>query len=367
MIRKSLVMVVVCLIMVLFTATWSTAQEGKNCAPEGEITPMEFGDYFNRGRCQINRVGDGDGFQFTGRRGDLIAVHVVRYMGVGNPCITLFDPDGVSIGTEVCSSGGRVASSFTASLNRDGLYRVRVRDASDNTGFYTLAFDRIVPPSPAAQELTFGQEVDNTLDGIGDTDLYVFAGVRGESVLIEVVDNAGSVEVQLCMTVFDPSGRRIQSELCDEDLVSVGTVLTQSGMFSILVREIDNDFGGYTIRVAGPLTCDDQPVTIFGTSGDNILEGTAEDDVIHGFAGNDIVYGLGGDDIICGGSGHDVLLGGSGNDLLLGGVGNDSLNGNGGDDVLVGGRDTDVCDGGGQTAEGTDTADPSCEAVARVP
>jgi Ca2+-binding RTX toxin-like protein len=367
MVRKSLVMVVVCLMMVLCAATWSAAQEGKNCAREGESTPMEFGDYFNGERCQINRVGDRDGFQFAGNRGDLITINAYRSSNLVTQCVALFDPDGASIGTEICATAFLGTARLTASLGRGGPHRVRVRDAGNNTGSYTLAFDRIVPASPAAQELTFGQGVATALDGIGDVDLYVFAGTRREAVLIEVINDTDSNALDLCVIVFNPSGDSIQLESCADTVVSIGAALTQSGTWSILVRERDNNSGAYTIRVTGPLTCDERNVTIVGTNDDDILEGTEENDVIHGLAGHDIIHGLAGDDIICGGPGHDVLLGGNGNDPLLGGVGNDSLNGNGGDDMLVGGRDTDVCDGGGQTAEGTDTADPSCEAEARVP
>jgi Ca2+-binding RTX toxin-like protein len=210
--------------------------------------------------------------------------------------------------------------------------------------------------------LAFGPRVDNILDGSGDIDLYVFDGARGESVLIEAIDNS-SMHPQLCMTIFDPSGEPIQPELCQATRVSVGMSLPQTGTFSILVRERDDEFGEYSIRAMGPLTCDGQSVTVVGTNGDDILEGTEEDDVIHGFGGHDIIHGLAGDDIICGGGGNDVLLGEAGNDQLFGGNGNDSLNGSGGDDVLRGEGGTDVCDGGGQAE--SDTAAPSCEAAVR--
>ncbi len=110
--------------------------------------------------------------------------------------------------------------------------------------------------------------------------------------------------------------------------------------------------------------CLDQPVTLRGTSGDDVLLGTAAADVIAGLEGNDQLDGLGGNDSLCGGPGIDTLNGGIGNDrlngeadddLLLGEAGNDVLFGRagadrlmGGDDVdaLYGGSDADILDGG---------------------
>ncbi len=82
--------------------------------------------------------------------------------------------------------------------------------------------------------------------------------------------------------------------------------------------------------------CNGKVVTIFGTSGVDILKGTPGDDVIHGLGGNDIIRGMGGNDTICGGDGNDKLDGGKGNDTLDGGKGNDvCVNGPSGKGILV--------------------------------
>ena len=96
-------------------------------------------------------------------------------------------------------------------------------------------------------------------------------------------------------------------------------------------------------------TCDGQPATVVGTSGDDVLTGTKGPDVIAGLSGDDRIDGLGGADLICGGDGADVIAGGSGDDRIYGG--RDRLDHNAAGSFLVG----DVLDGG----SGDDWLNPS--------
>ncbi len=67
---------------------------------------------------------------------------------------------------------------------------------------------------------------------------------------------------------------------------------------------------------AAASTCNGEPATIVGTSGDDVLVGTRGRDVVVGLAGDDVIRGRGGDDLLCGDAGRDVLRGGPGSDLL---------------------------------------------------
>lgn len=62
--------------------------------------------------------------------------------------------------------------------------------------------------------------------------------------------------------------------------------------------------------------------------------------------GNDILHGGRGNDILHGGGGDDYLDGGDDNDILIGGSGDDALLGGAGDDFLFGGTGDDFLDGG---------------------
>jgi Ca2+-binding RTX toxin-like protein len=386
MIRKGFMTVAVCTAVVVFASGWSAAQEGKECAAEGSITPMQSGDFFTGALCQIDTAKDTDLFRFRGSAGDVVIIHVTAPGGTIDPCVALVSPDGTMVGIEECRSGTSfgITVSLKATLAQDGRHKVRVRDSGGNaTGPYSLAFDRITPASPAATVLTLGTEVPSSIDGPGDADLYVFEGTEGQAVLIEAINTSGDRTEDLCVTIFRPDGSTFRFETCNDSTVGIGVSITQTGTWSILVREQEDETGPYTLRLTGPLTCGGQLVTIVGTNGDDVLDGTEGDDVILGLGGDDIINGNGGNDILCGGDGNDVLVGGVGSDRLLGGTGNDSLNGGGGndrllgqegndtltggggDDTLRGGKGADVCDGAGQLS--ADTADASCEEVIRVP
>jgi hypothetical protein len=49
-----------------------------------------------------------------------------------------------------------------------------------------------------------------------------------------------------------------------------------------------------------PPTCGEQPPTIVGTNGADLLVGTPGDDVIVGLGGRDVIVGRDGNDLLCG-------------------------------------------------------------------
>jgi O-glycosyl hydrolase len=120
------------------------------------------------------------------------------------------------------------------------------------------------------------------------------------------------------------------------------------------------------------VTCDGQPSTILGTSGNDRLVGTPGPDVIVGFGGNDRISGLSGDDFICpdqpdGGlpeTGDDLVDAGPGSDVIEPSLGADNLDGGGssegGFDAIEGGPGDDRISDSGlgdayiETGNGTD-------------
>ncbi|MDQ1710553.1 MAG: hypothetical protein QOE45_3 [Frankiaceae bacterium] len=97
------------------------------------------------------------------------------------------------------------------------------------------------------------------------------------------------------------------------------------------------------------------PMTIKGTAGDDVIYAANGADTIDGAGGNDKICGVGGDDMIRSGAGNDYVFGSQGNDDLggqagddevIGGPGNDRVNGSDGTDVVRGGDGDDVMNGG---------------------
>jgi Ca2+-binding RTX toxin-like protein len=104
------------------------------------------------------------------------------------------------------------------------------------------------------------------------------------------------------------------------------------------------------------------PCTITGTAGNDVLRGTPGDDVICGLGGDDKLDGKRGNDKLLGGDGNDKLRDDIGNDELLGEAGDDYLDAERGDDRLDGGDGNDYVDGGSgndelQGGSGSDTLD----------
>ena len=95
-------------------------------------------------------------------------------------------------------------------------------------------------------------------------------------------------------------------------------------------------------------------MTIYGSSGKDILYGGSGNDLINGLAGNDKLYGGSGNDKLYGGAGKDYLSGGAGKDYLSGGTGKDTLRGGDGNDTLYGGSSNDTLygDSGNDTLYG---------------
>ncbi len=89
----------------------------------------------------------------------------------------------------------------------------------------------------------------------------------------------------------------------------------------------------------------DQPATIFGDEGGDVIVAGSGDNQIAGGAGNDKIVGGSGNDSLCGDTGNDIIVGGAGNDTLFGDEGNDVLNGGQGGDLLLGGEGNDTLDG----------------------
>lgn len=65
--------------------------------------------------------------------------------------------------------------------------------------------------------------------------------------------------------------------------------------------------------------------TLYGTSGNDVLDGTDFGDRIYGRGGNDIIHTGGGNDTIRAGGGDDTIVIGSGNNNLKGNAGNDTF------------------------------------------
>ena len=82
--------------------------------------------------------------------------------------------------------------------------------------------------------------------------------------------------------------------------------------------------------------CGGEAATFVGNDNPETINGTSGKDVIVALGGNDTINGKGGDDVICTGSGKDKTYGGAGHDTINTGGGKDIAYGGAGDDGLWG-------------------------------
>jgi Ca2+-binding RTX toxin-like protein len=187
-----------------------------------------------------------------------------------------------------------------------------------------------VPLSVTALEFVTGPELPGasvgtpyaveleTAGGTGSATFAVTAGALPAGLDLD----PGTAEISGTPTVVGTTSFTVTAT--DADLEVPPAVLD----FSITVSETER-------------TCNNLPVTIMGTPGDDILVGTTGDDVFAALSGNDTVIGADGSDSVCGGPGADTQIGGAGDDHLQGHAGEDRVIGGAGDDFLRGGPDAD--------------------------
>jgi Ca2+-binding RTX toxin-like protein len=106
----------------------------------------------------------------------------------------------------------------------------------------------------------------------------------------------------------------------------------------------------------GTNVAQNQPMTITGTAGKDVIVTQNGNDVVDGARGNDLICTRGGNDTIRGGAGNDFVNGNTGNDNVAGQAGNDEVLGGPGDDTVNGGAGTDKIRGqdGDDTLNGGD-------------
>ena len=156
----------------------------------------------------------------------------------------------------------------------------------------------------------FGDLDDDTLNGLGGDDEFVFNNV----IDVLVFDSGFSRDVY----VYSNDGFDIIKNFSSGEVISIDPVNNNRKNVKI-----------FTPLTAGSATQLRSGKTefIYGTTDSDTIQGTSANENIYGFEGNDVVYGNDGYDILYGGSDNDSLDGGANANELYGGLGNDYLNG----------------------------------------
>lgn len=165
----------------------------------------------------------------------------------------------------------------------------------------------------AGNDTLSGNGGQNVLDG-GDGNDTIYIGPDGDYVF----GGNGNDYIYQLSTSSTPNSVDVHGGSGDDHIEVVGSGIMAYG-------DSGDDY------ISGSSQAD-------GGEGDDHLIGkdvtTQFGDSLYGGSGNDLIEGLAGDDQLGGDAGDDTLLGGSGNDYLTGDVGNDVYNGGSGNDKL---------------------------------
>ncbi len=229
----------------------------------------------------------------------------------------------------------------------DDVGRVSIPVSQDVPGGnlpFTVAGALPLPAIAGAGQYFIGVKIDsaNTVGESNETNNISFTSLAA----IDILGGAGTLVVPgtsvpetiqlslngttLSATVGAAAARSYSTSLVRGVIVQAGdgndTILVGNGVKNVVVY---GDSGNDSI------TDGDQPNTLNGGGGRDIIRGGPGNDRITGGSNHDQLFGENGSDRIFGDGGNDMLDGGSHNDRLDGGIGTDSFFGGGGNDIIL--------------------------------
>lgn len=229
--------------VVRWTATtmWSigvvaTAAHGTDdylpCIPEPTDMSIAVGDIVN---CTIDPVTDSDILRFQGVAGETIQLTLLDTTGgSGHPIAEVYDPAQAAIDTLVVNDGG-VRAFLTPA--QTGTYTLLLRENGDNqTATYVVALQRVSPAPDEAVTLCYDCVLGGAIDVPGDSDVLLFEGVGGETVMLTLTDTTGGSGHPIA-EVFDPHGALLTTLVINDSGERQLHELAESGTYTVLMRE----------------------------------------------------------------------------------------------------------------------------------
>ncbi|MCA9995850.1 MAG: hypothetical protein KDE56_08905, partial [Anaerolineales bacterium] len=175
--------------------------ESTPCTLEPTDMSISYGDAIT---CAIDTNGDTDLFRFNGSNGEVVIVQSVWNSGTMRPCIELIAPDTSRI--EACENA--FTNRIDTTLTQTGTYTVVVDVFFGGTGNYVLSLERLITPSPNAQEIQYGDLFEGQITPEGELDVFFFEGTINENVLLQVAWQDGSLRP--CVQLVAPDNSRIE-------------------------------------------------------------------------------------------------------------------------------------------------------------
>ena len=198
---------------------------------------------FNNGdflTCAIDASGETDRFEMNFNAAERYILLITKHSGELSPCMELYAPE------RACNYFDSKRLDVNAEV--DGEYALLIRDFSNaEAGSYTLALERITPPSTSATTLPFGMVTNGQLDAPGSLMQYVFDGSENDNIKLTVTKQSG--DISPCLELYAPDGTG--ETVCNYfDTKTLELTLPVNGQYAVLVRDFDNKaIGDYSLNL----------------------------------------------------------------------------------------------------------------------
>jgi hypothetical protein len=191
-------------------------------------------------------------YQFTGLRGDVIAIDLSVTSGSLDPMLTLMDGQGTVI---ALSDDAAAAGRGSRDLHLDSLHLPRSDQYSlvvgrfgyglgTTSGGYTLAVDRIGVSSESGSALRYGDSVYNTITDSTPQVYYAFRAARGDVISVRMQRASGDLDPALMIV---NSKSQIVADNDDSpgtlDAAINGFIIREDGVFVIIASRFGEAAG----------------------------------------------------------------------------------------------------------------------------
>lgn len=240
MARRSLFVLMLCWAMLVCSREAQAQPEGQPCEAEPTDQLIAYGDHIYP--CQIDVDGDSDLYRFQGSAGEDVTIRVTDQAGQTSTPSCLLELIGPT-GGPIASVADSARCEIRTTLDVSGLFTVRVTEYGNNQVMtYAAELDRLVPPSTTAVSINPGDTITGgTIDPRGDSDLYIFNGVSGDTISLRLTDQAGPTSHPSCLLeLYRPDGTLV-SALANSTICALDVQLDQTGVFTIRTIEYGED------------------------------------------------------------------------------------------------------------------------------